>query len=227
MHPAKRSSFWKRYYILIVAVSLFLLISGALIAASLLLSGQIAQGTQAITGFAANPAAPVYAPSGSFTVSASGGASGNPVVFASTTPAVCTVAGNTVSTLAAGNCALTADQAGDGNYSASPQVTLTVTIAAAPQAITNFAANPAAPVYAPGSSFALSATPGASTSPVVFASTTASVCTVSGSTVTMLSAGTCSLTADQAADTNYSAAPQVTLDVIIGAAAQAITNFSA
>jgi two-component system chemotaxis sensor kinase CheA len=47
MQQAKSSSFWKRYYILIVAVSLFLLISGALIAASLLLSGQIAQGTQA------------------------------------------------------------------------------------------------------------------------------------------------------------------------------------
>ncbi|WP_268828184.1 MULTISPECIES: autotransporter domain-containing protein [Lysobacter] len=191
------------------------------------LAVNIGPATQAISNFAANPAAPVYAPGGSFTVSATPGPSTSPVLFASASPAVCTVAGSTVSMLSAGACALTADQAGDGNYSASPQATLTVTIAAAPQAITDFSANPAAPVFAPGGSFALSATPGASTSPVVFASTTASVCTVSGSTVSMLSAGMCSLTADQAADTNYSAAPQVTLDVTIGAAAQAITNFSA
>ncbi|MGO1003140.1 autotransporter domain-containing protein [Lysobacter sp. CA196] len=183
--------------------------------------------TQSISNFAANPAAPVYAPGGSFTVSATPGLSSSPVVFASATPSVCTVAGSTVSMVTAGTCSLTADQAGDANYNASPQVSLNVAIALAAQAITDFAANPAAPVFAAGGSFAVSATPGASTSPVVFASTTSSVCTVSGSTVTMLSAGTCSLTADQAADGNYSAAPQVTLDVTIGAAAQAITAFSA
>ncbi len=187
----------------------------------------IGAATQSISNFAANPAAPVYAPGGSFTVSATPGLSTSPVVFASTTPALCTVAGNTVSMLGAGNCALTANQAGDGNYSASPQVNLNVAIGLAAQTITGFAANPAAPVFAVGGSFAVSATPGASTSPVVFASTTAAVCTVSGSSVTMLSAGTCGLTANQAGDSNYSAAAQVSLNVTIGAAAQAISNFAA
>ncbi|ALN86626.1 autotransporter beta-domain protein [Lysobacter capsici] len=187
----------------------------------------IGVGTQAINNFAANPASPVYAPGGTFAISATPGASTSPVVFATTTPSVCSVAGSTVTMLAAGTCSLTADQAADPNYAAAPQVLLDVAITVASQAITDFAANPASPVYAPGGTFAVSATPGASTSPVVFASTTASVCTVSGSTVTMLTAGTCSLTADQAADANYSAAPQVTLDVTIGAAAQAISNFSA
>ncbi|NNC24820.1 hypothetical protein HKX41_11815, partial [Salinisphaera sp. USBA-960] len=87
-----------------------------------------AQGTQAITAFAANPAAPTYAPGGAFTVSASGGASGNPGVFASTTPAVCTVAGSTVTMLAAGACGLTANQAGNANYSAAPKANLNVAI---------------------------------------------------------------------------------------------------
>jgi uncharacterized protein YhjY with autotransporter beta-barrel domain len=182
---------------------------------------------QAITGFAANPAAPVYAPGGTFALSATGGASGNPVVFASTTTSVCTVSGSTATMLAAGTCSLTANQAGNANYSAAPQVALDVTIGAASQTITNFAANPAAPVFSAGGTFTVSATPGASTSPVVFASTTTSVCTVSGNTVTMLTAGTCALTADQAADANYSAAPQVTLNVAIGAGVQAITNFVA
>lgn len=182
---------------------------------------------QAITAFAANPAAPTYTPGGTFTVSASGGASGNPVVFASTTPAVCTVAGSTVTMQGAGNCALTANQAGNANYDAAPQASLNVSISAAAQTITNFAANPAAPVYAPGGTFTVSATGGASTSPVVFGSTTPAVCTVAGSTVTIQSAGSCALTADQAGDANYSAAPQVQLNVGIGTATQVITGFAA
>ncbi|WP_175485804.1 autotransporter domain-containing protein [Lysobacter sp. yr284] len=187
----------------------------------------IGAATQSISNFAANPGSPVYAPGGSFAVSATPGLSTSPVVFASASPAVCSVAGSAVTTLAAGTCSLTANQAADANYSASPQVTLDVTIALAAQAISGFAANPAAPVFAAGGSFSVSASPGASTSPVVFASATAAVCTVSGSSVTMLSAGQCSLTANQAADANYSAAPQATLDVTIGAAAQTITGFAA
>ncbi|MBS0214168.1 MAG: IPT/TIG domain-containing protein [Proteobacteria bacterium] len=190
---------------------------------SIAVSITVAAATQAITNFKANPTAPVFAPNGTFTVSATGGASTSPVVFASTTPAVCTVSGSTVTMLAAGNCALTANQAADANYLAAPQVALNVTITAATQAITNFKANPTAPVFAPNGTFTVSATGGASTSPVVFASTTPAVCTVSGSTVTMLAAGNCALTANQAADANYLAAPQVALNVAIAAAAPAIS----
>lgn len=186
--------------------------------------GQLAQ---AITGFAATPTTPTFAPNGTFTVAATGGASGLPVVFASTTASVCTVAGNTVSMLAAGTCSLSADQAGNANYGAAPRVTLDIAIGTATQAVTNFVANPTAPVFAPNGTFTVSATPGVSSSAVVFGSTTTSVCTVNGSTVTMLSAGTCSLTADQAGDGNYNAAPQLTLDVAISAAAQVITGFTA
>ena len=191
------------------------------------LNVNIGQAGQTITNFVATPAAPVYTPSGTFALSATGGASGNPVVFASTTPAVCTVAGSTVTMVSAGNCGLTANQAGNASYSAAPQVALNVAIGLAAQTITNFVANPAAPVFAPNGTFALSVTGGASTSPVVFASTTPAVCTVSGSTVTMVAGGTCALTADQAGDANYSAAPQVALNVTIGLASQAITNFTA
>ncbi|WP_205756858.1 putative Ig domain-containing protein [Solilutibacter silvestris] len=187
----------------------------------------VAAATQAIINFKANPVAPVFTPNGTFAISATGGASTSPVVFASTTTSICTVSGSTVTMKSAGTCSLVADQAADANYTAATQVKLDVTITAATQAITNFKANPAAPVFAPNGGFAISATGGASTSPVVFASTTTNVCTVSGSTVTMRSAGTCSLTADQAADANYIAATQVKLDVTITAAAQAITNFKA
>lgn len=89
--------------------------------------------------------------------------------------------------------------------------TLTVTRAA--QAITNFAATPARPGFIVGNKFSVSATPGASTSPLVFASTSPNICSVSAATVTMLAFGTCTLTADQAADANFSAAPTATLSV--------------
>ncbi|MDI9239560.1 autotransporter domain-containing protein [Lysobacter sp. LF1] len=173
---------------------------------------------QTITGLAANPVAPAYVSGGTFNVGATGGASGLPVVFASTTPSVCSVSGSTVTMLAAGNCSLTANQAGNANYSAATQVALDVSIGAGAQAITTFAANPAAPVYSPNGTFALSATGGASGNAVVFASTSPAVCTVVGSTVTMLAAGACSLTADQAGNANYTAAPQVALQVAIGRA---------
>ncbi|UXI65907.1 LamG domain-containing protein [Tahibacter amnicola] len=79
------------------------------------------------------------------------------------------------------------------------------------QAITNFAATPANPPYASGGTFSISATPGASSSPLVFGSDTPPVCSVSGTTVTMHSRGVCTLTANQAADTTYNPAPTESL----------------
>lgn len=173
---------------------------------------------QAITNFVANPVTPTYVPNGTFTVSASGGASGLPVTYASTTPAVCSVAGSTVTMIGAGLCSLTADQAADSRHAAAAQVTLDVAIGIAAQAITGFSATPDEPVYSRGGTFVLSAIGGASGLPVMFASNTASVCTVAGNVVTMLAAGTCSLTADQAGNASFAAAPQVALQVLIGRA---------
>lgn len=56
------------------------------------------------------------------TVSANGGASGNPVTFSSTTTGVCTASGNTVTGLTLGTCTIAADQAGNTNYYPAPQV---------------------------------------------------------------------------------------------------------
>jgi hypothetical protein len=51
---------------------------------------------------------------------------------------------------------------------------------------------------------------------VVFSSKTASVCTVSGSAVKGVAAGTCTLAADQAGNASYNAAPQVTQNLTVG-----------
>ncbi len=66
-----------------------------------------------------------------------------------------------------------------------------------------------------------------STLPVTFSSLTTGVCTISGSTVTPVTAGTCTIAADQAGDSTYSAAPQVTQDITVAAAAISITAASA
>jgi uncharacterized protein (TIGR03437 family) len=53
---------------------------------------------------------------------------------------------------------------------------------------------------------------------VSFASTTPTVCTVSGSTVTIIAAGTCSITASQAGNANYTSATPVTQSFTVTAA---------
>ncbi len=68
---------------------------------------------------------------GSATLSATGGGSGNPVVFTSSTTAVCTISGTdgtTVSYLAPGSCVIDANQAGNATYQPAPQVTQTITV---------------------------------------------------------------------------------------------------
>ena len=136
-----------------------------------------------------------------FPVSASA-SSALAVRFASTPAAVCTVSDSTVTIVGAGTCSITASQAGNANYAAATPVVRTFTVNQAAQTI-DFAALNA--VTLPVAPIALSAT-ASSGLPVTFASTYTSVCTVSGSTVTVIATGTCSITASQAGDTNHLAA---------------------
>jgi hypothetical protein len=57
-----------------------------------------------------------------FTVSATGGGSGNPVTFASGTTAVCTVTGATIHIVTVGTCTVTASQVGNDNWLAATPV---------------------------------------------------------------------------------------------------------
>jgi parallel beta-helix repeat protein len=87
---------------------------------------------QAITFTSSPPASPTVG--GSYTVSATGGGSGNPVAFsidASSTSGACSISGATVSFTGVGSCVIDANQAAAGSYSAAPQVQQSFTIAAA------------------------------------------------------------------------------------------------
>ncbi|MGA2120135.1 MAG: VCBS repeat-containing protein [Bryobacteraceae bacterium] len=165
---------------------------------------QIAQG-QTIT-FTGTPATAVY--NQSFAVSATA-SSGLPVTI--TASGVCMLAGNTVTmTSGTGTCALTASQAGNASYSPAANVVNTVTAQTAMPTVT-FTGAPASAAY--GSNFAVAAATNASTTAAITAS---GACSVAGSTVTMTSGtGNCQLTANWAADSNYSAASATQLTVAI------------
>ena len=151
------------------------------------------------------------------TVSATGGASGNPVTFTVTGPA--TLIGNTLTFTGAGNVTITASQAGSTNYAAATPVTQTVVVTEIAQAIT-FAPLTSPVVYGSAPQ-TVSATGGASGNPVTF--TVTGPATLSGSTLTITGAGTVTVTANQAGSIGYSAAPSVSQTIVVNPAAQAIT----
>ena len=173
------------------------------------------------------PADQTYSTGGTLAMSATGGASGNPVTFASTTTGVCTTGGThgeTVTFVAPGTCSITASQAGDANYAAATDVPRTFNIGKISQTISF--AKPADQIFRLGATFTLGATGGASGNPVTFASTTTGVCTTGGTngdTVTVVAPGTCSITASQAGDANYNAAANVTQTFAILQSAVTIT----
>ena len=87
--------------------------------------------SQAISFTSTPPAHPVFG--GSYTVAATGGASGNPVVFsidASSQPGACSIQGSTVSFTGVGLCVIDANQAGNSGYQAAPQVQQKLSISA-------------------------------------------------------------------------------------------------
>ena len=176
---------------------------------------------QIITGFTATPSSGTVGGSSTLSVSGSG-ASGNPVVYASSTTGICTVSGSTVNFVAVGTCTVPANQAGNAPYSAAPQASLNIPVGLIAQAITGFAATPSSGTVGGSSTLSVSGS-GASGNPVVYASSTTGVCTVSGSTVNFVAAGTCTVTANQAGNASYSVAPQVTLNIPVNLLTQSIS----
>ncbi|TQV89519.1 Calx-beta domain-containing protein [Aliikangiella coralliicola] len=153
-----------------------------------------------------------------FSISASS-SSGLAVAFASTTNEVCTVTGSTVSILAAGSCSISANQAGNTNYNAAAEVAQTFVVNKADQSISFTAL---VDKTFGDASFAISASSDSGLA-VSFVSTTTSVCTLSGSTVSIVAAGSCSITASQAGNTNYNAATNVAQSFTVNQASQSIS----
>ena len=134
------------------------------------------QGLQAIT-FTSSPPSNATVGGPTYTITATGGASGNPVTFtidASSTSG-CSVSGSTVSfAVPIGTCVIDANQAGNASYAAAPQVQQSFSVGKGQQAIV-FTSPPPSNATVGGPTYTITATGGASGNPVTFSSATPTV----------------------------------------------------
>lgn len=184
---------------------------------NIMLSGTGTGSTQQTITF--SPISPQFA--GSFLSLVATASSGLPVSFVSATPSICSVSGLSASLMTAGTCTIQANQPGSPVYAPALAVAQSFTVTLLPQTITfapisNQIINKSAPVI-------LSAT-ASSGLPIVFTTTTSSVCTVSGSTAVLAATGTCTIQANQPGDgVVYAAAPTATQSFTV-AAVNAMTS---
>jgi hypothetical protein len=160
-----------------------------------------------------------------------------PVTFSSGTPTVCGVSGDAddiagvtgavVSVLGVGTCTIHADQAGDDLYSAATRQSVNITVSQAAQAALSLANSTSVDF---GETLTLSTTGGSGTGGVTYAliggAGTAS-CSINSSTNTLTfgAAGTCSVQATKAADTNYTVQTTSSTLITVNRAAQTV-NFT-
>ena len=164
---------------------------------------------------------PIAVPPAVATKKMSATASSNlPVTYASNTPDICSVSGDVVSFLKAGECSVTASQAGGNGYAPASQKQLFV-IPKQPQLI--MFRNPGSQPL-DSTPVALAATSNIPNHAVTFSTTTPTVCTVSGTTMTKVADGICAVTATQAGDDIY-AATTVVKNIPIGSATSPALTF--
>jgi len=154
-----------------------------------------------------------------FTLTAST-TSGLPITYTSSNLSVATVSGSTVTIVGVGSTNITASQAGNNIYNAATSVTQALTINKSTQVITF---NPLPTKTYGDATFNLTATGGNSGNPVAYTSSNTSIATISGTTVTIIGAGTTDITASQNGNNNYYAATPVTQTLTVNKANQLIT----
>ena len=126
--------------------------------------------------------------------------SGLEVAFATTTPAICSITGSALQLDAPGTCSVTASQDGDATHAAADDAASVIAVQA-PQVIT-FGLPSSGLV---GATVPLTATADSGLA-VVLASITPVTCSVTGLTLNLLAAGSCSVTASQPGDALHAAA---------------------
>ena len=184
----------------------------------------LVKGSQAITFTSTAPAAAKVGGS-AYTVTATGGGSGNAVTFTidAAASAVCSIVGSTVSFTAAGSCVVNANQAGNGNYNAAPQAQQSFTVAKGDQTITFTSTAPAsAKVGGVGYTPTATATSGLAVVLTIDASSS-SVCSIAGGVVSFTAVGTCLVDANQAGNGNWNPAAQAQQSFTVAKGDQAIT----
>ncbi|WP_298627391.1 hypothetical protein, partial [uncultured Legionella sp.] len=117
---------------------------------------------------------------------------------------------------------MNANQPGNTQYHAAPQVQQTMTVSKQSQTITFSSTLPSTPIVADTYNVTATASSGLAVDITVDASSS-SVCSISGGTVTFNTTGTCIVNANQPGNTQYHAAPQVQQTMTVSKQSQTIT----
>ncbi|TDK27162.1 autotransporter domain-containing protein [Luteimonas aestuarii] len=141
--------------------------------------------------------------------------------YTSSDPAVATISGDVVTITGAGTTTITATQAADGNY-ASAQATAQLAVGVAAPTLSGFAN--LTRTYG-DAAFALTPPTSDSAGAFTYSSSDPSVATIIGDVVTIVGAGTTTITATQAADGNYASA-QATAQLAVDTAVPTLSGFA-
>ena len=147
--------------------------------------------------------------------------SGLPVSLSSATPSICTLTGTTASFIAVGTCTIDANQAGDGEFDTALEAQQSFAVGRRLQNIEFTSSAPASATFG-GAAYTVSATASSGLA-VSLSSGTPSVCSVTGSMVTFVGTGVCTINADQAGDTEYATAIQAQQSFTVAKRSQLIT----
>ena len=179
----------------------------------------VGKGTPILT-FTTSPATPKVG--STYTPTATSAYTGA-VTYSTTTTTYCTISAGVVSFIAAGTCVIKADQAGDANWNAATQVTQTISVLKADQIVAFTSTAPTSAVVG-GTAYTVAASGGSSTSSIAFTidSSASTVCSITGTSVTFQTVGTCVVNLNQAGDANYNAAAQVQQSFSVGKGSQVV-----
>jgi PKD repeat protein len=151
--------------------------------------------------------------------------SGLPVALTidASSSSACSISGATVSFIGAGTCTIDANQAGNGVFNEAPQVQQSLAVGKGSQTIAvgkgsqtiAFTSSPPATASVGGAAYTATAT-ASSGLPVTLSSVTPAVCALTGSAVSFVAAGSCSIVANQAGNAAFNTAVQVAQTFKVG-----------
>ncbi len=119
---------------------------------------------------------------------------------------VCLMTSGVVSFIGTGNCTLNANQPGDQNTLAAGQIQQSFPVGKGAQSLTFLSLFP---VSLPVGEFYIAVAASSSSLLPVIATSTPTVCSASGGTISLFGVGTCTVVANQAGNVNYEAATQI------------------
>ena len=164
-----------------------------------------------------------------YAVTAQGGNSISPIAITidSSAVSICSISSGVIAFLAAGDCVVKVNQAGDANYNAASAVTQTITVGKGSQVVA-FTSSVPTGVRVGDTGYTPTASGGASSSSVAIsvAPSSSQICSITAGVVSFTAVGSCVLDVNQAGDVNYTAASAVSQTISVAKGLQVITKTS-